>query len=98
MLAIIGFIIALQNKRVRDFDECSTTTTRKFVKLNDGTATPSIELTAPTQQTMSSHCDHLIDPSIVPAPDTNTAGMYIFFRVGDKVKPLRSKFQSGTAE
>ncbi|XP_037027370.1 uncharacterized protein LOC119068072 isoform X2 [Bradysia coprophila] len=57
-------------KRTRDFDECSTTTTRKFVKLNDGTATPSIEASSMLPPTV---CDQLPDSSIVPAPDTNTA-------------------------
>lgn len=67
----------MQNKRTRDVDECSTTTARKFVKLTDGSATPSIEVTAPTEQQIPTNCDHLTDPSIVPASNTNTAGMYL---------------------
>lgn len=62
-------------------DECSTTTARKFVKLTDGSATPSIEVTAPTEQQIPTNCDHLTDPSIVPASDTNTAGMYLFSNI-----------------
>ncbi|KAJ6638770.1 hypothetical protein Bhyg_11508 [Pseudolycoriella hygida] len=56
------------NKRTRDIDECSTTSARKFVKLTDGTATPSNELTATTEQAAP-----ICDLSNVPESNTQPA-------------------------